>query len=102
MSRTLSWNDDYCPKGHKWIFCRASTLYPDFYYCEVDDEFYEPTVRKLKVEQIAEQYNGDRPNAMVLYALSEQALRDIRYSKSHSEIIALAHTNQDTTPKGGQ
>jgi hypothetical protein len=96
MSRTLQWNDDYCPKGHKWIFCPATILYPDFYYCEEDDEFYEPTVKKLDVRDIAEQYNGDRPNQMVLYALSEQALREIRYKLNHSEIIALTKDTKST------
>lgn len=89
MSRTLQWNDEYCPNGHRWVFCAASSLYPDFYYCEQEDRFWEPTVKPLKVEAIAKQYNGNRPNQMMLYALSEQVLRDIRYSMNHSEIIAL-------------
>lgn len=99
MSRLINWNDEYCPNGHKWIFCAASTLYPDFYYCEIDEQFWEPTVKKLKVEDIAKQYNGDRPNAMVMYALAEQALRDIRYHKTHEEIIQLA---QPQTVKGNK
>lgn len=89
MSRTLHWNDEYCPNGHKWVFVPASTLYPDYYYCSEEDEFWEPTVRKLKVIDIAKQYNGDRPNAMIVHALAEEAMRDMRYKKSATEIIAF-------------
>ena len=93
MSRTLSWDDEHCPNGHKWIFCPASTLYPDFYYCEEDEQFYEPTVKKLPVETIAKQYNGDRANAMVVYALRNEALEKLRY-KPFEDVINFAKDTQ--------
>lgn len=45
--RLINWNDDYCPNGHRWVFCHRSNLYPDFYYCPKEDKMWEPTVAEI-------------------------------------------------------
>lgn len=66
MSRTLHWNDDYCPKGHRWQFVPSSGLFPDYYYCAHDDcdRFWEPTVEIVEDSEIATRFNADRPQKM--------------------------------------
>lgn len=90
MSRTLHWNDYYCPNGHHWVFGAASSLYPDFYWCPIEDKFWEPTVKPLKPEKVAKQYHGHRLDEMRRYAQKEKALEEISYLRSFDEIIAFA------------
>ena len=91
MSRTIHWNDDYCPKGHRWVFATASSLYPDFYWCPVEDEFYEPTVKKINPKNVEKQYHRHRLDEMRKYARKEEALRDISYTRNFDEIIEFAN-----------
>lgn len=66
MSRTLNWDDTYCPKGHgNWVFIPASMLYPDVYYCPTCKLFYTPTVQKVTAEQITKEYNSDRASELI-------------------------------------
>lgn len=65
MSRTLQWDDEYCPNGHKWIFIPSSTLYSDLYLCKECDCFYQPTVKRLAKERIAQQYTSDRVGQLI-------------------------------------
>ena len=66
MSRTINWEDKYCPKGHKWQFVSSSGLFPDYYYCSHNacDRFWQPTVEVIDESVIAEDYNQDRPQKM--------------------------------------
>ncbi len=51
----------YCPKGHgDWIFIPSSILYPDIFYCESCDCFYEPSVKKLERGKINKEFSSDR------------------------------------------
>lgn len=66
MSRTLNWDDTYCPKGHSgWVFIPASTLYSDIYYCPECKVFYYPTVKKLTREQLNREYSTDRATELI-------------------------------------
>ena len=52
---------EYCPEGHlDWIFIPSSILYPDVFYCEKCNCFYEPSVRKVKIGQINKDFSSDR------------------------------------------
>jgi len=64
VSRWITWNDKYCPKGHIWQFVGASGLFSDYYYCPKCDEMWEPTVRKLSLKNITKNYNESRPLEM--------------------------------------
>jgi len=78
MSRTIHWNDEHYPNGHAWIFCAASTLYPDFYYCPAEDLMWEPTVKPVSEKNVREQYNQERPDRMREYAQRNLALQQLR------------------------
>lgn len=64
MSRTIHWDDEFCPNGHRWQFIASSTLFPDYYYCATDDTFWEPTVRKTEPQEIQRRFNVGRPEEM--------------------------------------
>lgn len=98
MSRIINWNDDYCPNGHKWVFCRSSTLYPDFYYCPVESKMWEPTVKKIDETKVMDTYNEGRPDAMKQYGEYELALEKLSYRK-HTEVIELANISPETLEK---
>lgn len=66
--RLINWNDDYCPNGHRWVFCHSSLLYPDFYYCPKEDKMWEPIVAEIDENKVKENYNAERPEAMRRYA----------------------------------
>jgi len=68
MSRTLHWNDSYCPNGHVWQFVPSSGLYPDYYYCRVDDTLWQPTIEIILESDIADKYNTERPERMKKHA----------------------------------
>lgn len=57
---------EYCPKGHgDWIFIPSSTLYPDIFWCEKCDCFYEPSVRTVKRGTINKNFNSDREKDLI-------------------------------------
>lgn len=69
MSRTYSWDDRYCPKGHgDWVFIPPSTLHSDIYWCEKCDLFYCPKVAPLTKAKLNEEYTSDRAAALIEYA----------------------------------
>lgn len=60
MSRLLSWDDTYCPKGHgSWTFLPASILYSDIYWCPDCDLFYQPTVKSMTPERLNKEFASD-------------------------------------------
>lgn len=66
MSRTYTWDDRYCPKGHgDWVFIPASTLYSDIYWCELCDCFYYPRVQAQSYESLNKNYSSDRAKALI-------------------------------------
>ena len=66
MSRTYSWNDTYCPKGHgDWVFVPASTLYSDIYWCEKCNSFYYPKVAPMTAERLNKDYSSDRAGDLI-------------------------------------
>jgi nitroreductase len=77
MSRLIHWNDEYCPNGHRWVFCADSTLHPDYYYCPEEDLMWEPTVKPLDEAEVKEQYNLERPAAMRSYAERELIMQKL-------------------------
>ncbi len=65
--RQLTFDMDYtyCPKGHgDWIHMPSSTLYPDVFWCDKCDCFYEPSVRPLKKGKIDEDYTVGREDQL--------------------------------------
>ena len=57
---------EYCPKGHEdWVYIPSSTLYPDVFWCEKCDCFYEPTVEKLVRGKINKNFNSDREQDLI-------------------------------------
>ena len=69
--RNLTFQIDYsnCPKGHDWTWIRSSTLYPDVFWCEKCDAFYEPTVKKLERGKINKEYSSDREADLIKLAI---------------------------------
>ena len=60
---------NYCPKGHAdWVFITASTLYPDIFWCERCDTFYEPSVKPKSKEQLNKDFSSDRAGELIKYA----------------------------------
>lgn len=78
MTRTYSWDDTYCPEGHRWVFCGSSTLYSDYYYCPKEDKLYEPKVVEIDEDELAKEYMSDRVGAMKQYGRRNLALEKIK------------------------
>lgn len=57
-------NNEFCPRGHKWIFIGSSLLYSGYYYCPKCDKIYKPTVREVTKEEIENNFNNRRYNEM--------------------------------------
>lgn len=69
MSRTYSWDDTYCPKGHgSWVFVPASTLYPDIYWCDKCDCFYNPICVEMSYDELNEDFSSDRASDLIQWA----------------------------------
>lgn len=66
MSRTYTWDDTYCPKGHgDWVFIPASLLHSDIYWCEKCDCFYYPKVQAQSYESLNKYYSSDRAAELI-------------------------------------
>ena len=89
MGRYLTWNDEFCPNGHRWVFIQASGLYPDYYYCIDEDKFWEPTVKSLIEANIVKNYNHNRPDEMRKLAIRKDTLRKIN-AVPHEKFVKFA------------
>lgn len=81
MSRTYTWNDTYCPKGHdSWVFIPASTLYSDIYWCGRCNLFYYPKVASMSIEKLNKGYTSDRAYDLIKRAEFILWKESLRYS----------------------
>lgn len=68
--KTIQFEIDYsfCPEGHRWVYLSANLLYPDVFYCEKCNCFYEPTVRKVERGAINKDFSSDRERDLIARA----------------------------------
>lgn len=97
MPVTYQINDDYCPKGHKWTFVGATTLFSDCYYCKECDKIYQPTVKEVTKEWFKKNFHTDRYNDIKYYA----SVLDAREKVKNEDLIKLGYLkekNNSTQP----